>query len=113
MNSPIQNPPPIDPLQELQKTFCLIVMDSQIRIGNQREIAAIKQGMRTEDINMFKQSDGRLEIKRHLETLPVSCKPKEVIDAFLNHPNTLQYGHVAFTPLPTPPNTINYWVIFS
>ena len=110
MNSPIPNSPPIDPLQELQKTFCLIVMDSQIRIGDQREIAAIKQGTRTEDINMFKQSDGKLEMRRCLENLPVSCKPNEVIEAFLTNPNTLRYDTVAFTPLPTPATTINYWV---
>ena len=110
MNSPIQNPPPIDPLQELQKTFCLIVMDSQIRIGDRREIAAIKQGTRAEDLNMFKQSDGRLEMRRCLENLPVSCKPNEAIEAFLTNPNTLRYDTVAFTPLPTPATTINYWV---
>ena len=110
MNSPIPNPPPIDPLQELQKTFCLIVMDSQIRIGDRREIAAIKQGTRAEDLNMFKQSDGRLEMRRCLENLPVSCKPNEAIEAFLTNPNTLRYDTVAFTPLPTPATTINYWV---
>ena len=51
-----------------------------------------------------------MEIKRHLETLPVSCKPKEVIDAFLTNPKTLCYDTFAFTPLPTPRTTINYWV---
>ena len=110
MNSQIQNPPPIDPLQELQKTFCLIVMDSQIRVGDQREIAEIKQGIRCQDINMFKQSDGKLEMKRHLENLPIPCKPNEVIDAFLTNPNTLRCDTFAFTPQPTPPSTINYWV---
>ncbi len=103
-------PPKIDPLEELQKTFCLIIMDNRPRIGDQREIAQIKQGTRTEPPNMFIVNDGKLLMRRYLENLPVSCKPNEVIDAFLNHPNTLQYGHVAFTPLPTPPNTINYWV---
>ena len=110
MNSPIPNSLPIDPLQELQKTFCLIVMDSQIRIGDRREIAAIKQGTRAEDLNMFKQNDGRLEMRRCLENLPVSCKPNEAIEAFLTNPNTLRYDTVAFTPLPTPATTINYWV---
>ena len=85
-------------------------MDSQIRIGDQREIAAIKQGTRTEDINMFKQNDGRLEMRRCLENFPVSCKPNEAIEAFLTNPNTLRYDTVAFTPLPTPTTTINYWV---
>lgn len=100
----------IDPLVELQKSFCLIVMDSQIRIGDQREITEIQKGKRTEDLNMFKLSDGKLLMKRHLQNLPVLSKPTEVIEAFLTHPNTLRYDQVAFTPLPTPPNIINYWV---
>ncbi len=110
MNSPIQNPPRIDPLQELQKTFCLIVMDNRPRIGDQREIAQMKQGTRTEPPNMFIVNDGKLLMRRYLENLPVSCKPNEIIDAFLNHPKTLCYDTVAFTPLPTPRTTINYWV---
>ena len=54
----------IDPLVELQKTFCLIVMDSQIRVGDQREINEIQKGARAEDLNMFKLTDGKLYGKK-------------------------------------------------
>ena len=102
--------PAIDPLVELQKSFCLIVMDSQIRVGDKSEISAIQKGVRAEELNMFKLSDGKLLMKRYLQNLPVSSKPNEVIEAFLTHPNTVRYEHIAFSPLPTPSNTINYWV---
>lgn len=73
-------PPPIVlyPLAELQKAFCLFCFDSQLRIGVRKEITDIMVGQRAEDINMYKLADGKILMRRHLETLPVSCAPKKV-----------------------------------
>jgi hypothetical protein len=100
----------LDPLLELQKAFCLFCFDSQLRIGVHKEITDIMAGQRAEDINMYKLADGKILMRRHLETLPVSCAPKKVTEDFLVNPNTLQYDEVAFTPATTPITTLNYWV---
>jgi hypothetical protein len=46
---------------------------------------------------------------RHLKTLPVSADTKKVISEFLISPQTTLYDAVAFSPLPTPPETLNLW----
>ena len=85
-------------------------MDNRPRKDDKREIAQIKQGTRTELPNMFIVNDCKLLMRRYLENLHVSCEPDKTFKAFLNHPNTLQYTHVACTPLSTTPKIINYWV---
>jgi hypothetical protein len=49
-------------------------------------------------------------MRRELETLPAQFDPKQVIQDFLIDPTTHVYDSVAFTPLPTPSTTLNYWV---
>ena len=87
--------------------FCF---DSQIRIGVRKEIADIMAGQRDVDINMYKLADGKILMRCHLETLPISCAPKKEAEEFLVNPNTLKYGEFAFTPASTPTTTLNYWV---
>ena len=58
---------------------------------------------------MYKRESGKILIKRLLETLLVSVdKPKLILD-FFNSPQTTVYNAVAFSPLPTPPDTLNLW----
>lgn len=87
--------------------FCF---DSQIRIGVRKEIADIMAGQRDTDINMYKLADGKILMRCHLETLPISCAPKKEAEEFLVNPKTLKYDQVAFTPASTPTTTLNYWV---
>jgi len=84
--------------------------DSQIRIGVRKEIADIIAGQRDTDINMYKLTDGKILMRRHLETLPISCTPKKEAEEFPVNPNTLKYDEFAFTPASTPTTTLNYWV---
>jgi len=100
----------LDPLIELQKEFCLIFLDSQNKVGLLNEINLIKLGYRSDDINMYKIEDGKFHMKRFLENLPIVSIPKIVIDEFMINPNTIVYNKIAFTPLKTPKETLNYWV---
>ena len=99
---------PLDPLAELQKAFCLFCFDSQLRIGVRKEISDIITGQRSADISMFQMQPGKIIIKRHLETLPVTSG--KAVEEFLVNPNTLTYNEIAFTPDTTPRTTLNYWV---
>ena len=100
----------LDPLVELQKAFCLFCFDSQLRIGVRKEIIYILAGNRDADINMYRLADGKILMRRHLETLKVSRAPKQLTEDFLVDPNTLKYDEIAFTPATTPNTTLNYWV---
>jgi hypothetical protein len=44
-----------------------------------------------------------------LETQPFTDKPSDVIDDFMVSPNTKVYDSIAFSPLATPPMTLNLW----
>ena len=100
----------IDPVTELQKEFCIFGFNNQIRIGLMSEIQSIKGGTREADINMFALPDGKLWMRRHLETLPVPSKPSQVIEAFLVDPSTQIYREIAFTPASAAADVLNYWV---
>ena len=79
-----------NPLVELQNEFCLFSFDSQLRIGVRKEIADIIAGQRADDINMYRLADGKILMRRHLETLPINSAPKQVTDDFLVDPNSLK-----------------------
>jgi len=59
---------------------------------------------------MYKQAAGKLLMERHLEELPVSSNARQVVKDFLVSPNTKVFDAVAFSPLPTPTSTLNYWI---
>lgn len=102
--------PTSSPLAELQKVFCLITLAGQVRIVSRQEIAELMAGKRHGELNMYKLLDGKIQMKRYLETLPIARNPKLVIDDFMVSPDTLEITDVAFSPLPTPPSTLNYWI---
>ncbi|TWJ08765.1 primase-helicase family protein [Altererythrobacter ishigakiensis] len=100
---------PTDPLIELQQAFFMFSIGGDVRIGRHKELAALKNGARHEDVGMYGMQAGKLLMERHLENLPISCDPKRVIKDFVTHPNTVMYDEIAFSPLQTPPTTLNYW----
>ena len=100
----------INPLIELQKNFCLLFLGNQNRVGLLNEINLMKNGLRIDDINMYKIEDGKLHMRRFLENLPVETFPKIIIDHFMVNPKTKEFNQIAFTPLKTPKKTINYWI---
>lgn len=96
------------PLPQVQQRFSLIDLSAEIRIVDNLQVADVMVGTKSE-VNFYAKSDGQLLIERYLETLPFSTKPKEVIKQFFVNPNTHVYDAVAFSPLKTPPTTLNYW----
>jgi hypothetical protein len=100
----------IDPLRELQKVFCLFQMGGDVWVGDLAGIEAVKAGTSSCDVAMYKQAAGKLLMERHLETLPTPSNARQVVKDFLVSPNTKVFDAVAFSPLPTPTSTLNYWI---
>jgi hypothetical protein len=101
--------PQIDPLRELQKAFCLFQMGGDVWVGDLAGIEAVKAGTSSCDVAMYKQAAGKLLMERRLETLPAPSNARQVVKDFLVSPNTKVFDAVAFSPLPTPTSTLNYW----
>lgn len=99
----------ITPLETIQNRFALLNLSGEIRIVDQQQVADVLAGRQSE-ISFYKRPEGQLLIHRELENLPYPCKPKEEFNNFLVNPNTHVYNAVAFSPLKTPPTTLNYWV---
>ena len=95
-------------LSQVQQRFSLIDLAAEIRIVDNLQVVDVMAGTKSE-VSFYGKSDGQLLIERHLETLPFGDKPKDVIKQFLVNPKTHVYDAVAFSPLKTPPTTLNYW----
>ena len=106
---PITAAAALSALNELQGNFCLLALGSDVRVADRREIAQVLSGERDEDISMYRLAAGKLLMQRLLEKLSISSEPKKDIAEFLVSPNTKVFNAVAFSPLPTPPSTLNYW----
>jgi len=74
------------------------------------QIEKIKSGASNEDISFYKKGPAEIKARRFLEGLAVSSDPKTIISQFWISPNTIEYKWLAFSPLPTPPTTLNFWV---
>jgi len=101
---------PLIPLQELQHAFCLFKLAGAIWVVERNEIKAVRNGSGAKEISMYRPGDGKLLMQRHLETLSVPSDPRKEVSNFMLSPHTNVYDAVAFSPLPTPPGTLNYWV---
>ena len=95
-------------LSQVQQRFSLIDLAAEIRIVDNLQVADVMAGTKSE-VSFYGKTDGQLLMERHLETLPFGDKPKEVIRQFLVNPKTHVYDAIAFSPLKTPPTTLNYW----
>jgi hypothetical protein len=77
-----------DPLGKLQNQFCIIDLAGEIRILNRKQIKRVKKGSNNSVINYYKKQDGELLMRRYLESLPISSKPRNVIADFWVDPST-------------------------
>lgn len=98
------------PLAYLQSRFCLVKLGGELRIADSEEISAITTGRRAEGVSFYKKQDGETLLRRHLETLSIPADVKKTIADFWIDKQTHIYDAVAFSPLTTPPTTINYWI---
>jgi hypothetical protein len=97
------------PLQELQKAFCLLKLSGDVVIAEQQQIDEVRSGLDREGVQMFRMTPGKLLLRRHLEALPLASDVGKAIADFLVSPTTTVYDRLAFSPLPTPPTTLNLW----
>lgn len=102
--------PLLNPLHELQQAFCLFKLAGAIWVVEHDDIVSVRNGTGVDEVSMYRQGDGKLLMQRHLETLPVPSDTKKVVSEFMRSPHTKVYDAVAFSPLPTPSGTLNYWV---
>ena len=98
------------PLKEVQKRFCIMDMNGEFRLLDSKQVNDAKSGIYSGDISFYKKSDGVLNIERFLETLPINSTPKQVIPNFWINPSTKVYKQTAFSPNPSNPDTLNYWI---
>ena len=96
-------------LAHLQDRYALLILSGEIRIVVQQEVDAVMAGNQG-DISFYKRTEGQILIHRALENQPYNCQPKNEFNNFLVHPDTSVFNAVAFSPSPTPPSTLNYWV---
>ena len=52
--------PSLDPLQELQKSFCLFKLAGAFWVSDRREIEAVRNGASSEELSMYGKADGKL-----------------------------------------------------
>ena len=85
-------------------------MNGEFRLLDRKQVDEAKSGIYSGDISFYKKSDGVLNIERFLETLPINSTPKQVIPNFWINPSTKVYKQTAFSPNPSKPDTLNYWI---
>jgi hypothetical protein len=99
--SPLPAP---SPLAMLQRHFFLAKLSGEIWL-----FEGAPGGTGSAGVQFYRLAAGRTLMARFLETQPVQSDTKKVIDQFMVSPNTLVYDRIAFSPLPTPPTTLNLW----
>lgn len=109
MDRSLSIPKPITALATLQNMFALLDLASEIRVVDLQQVADVMSGKRNE-VSFYRRTEGLIVISRELENLPFPVKSTEEFKSFLNNPNTRMFNSVAFSPLPTPATTLNYWV---
>jgi len=100
----------MSPLQHLQDRFAIMDLGGEIRLLDRHQVTGILSGTIKGDVSFYKKPDGNLMMKRVLESLPLPCKAEAVVDDFWVSPQTTVYSSTAFSPLPTSPSTLNFWV---
>lgn len=99
-----------NPLAALQEKFALIDLCGEIRVIDKDCVASFRTGILIGEPPLYKRNDGGVLMNRYLETLPIPCKPKQVIEEFWTSPQTTLYSGTAFTPKQTPQSILNFWI---
>lgn len=97
-------------IDELQDQFAIIDLGGEIRVIDRVQVGEILKGSGTGDPAFYKKQDATLLMKRALEKMPYPDPPKLVIAEFWISPATLVYQGTAFTPCPSSPSVLNFWV---
>jgi hypothetical protein len=100
---------PITALAAIQNKYALLDLSGELRIVDKYQVNDVMSGKRSE-ISFYRRPEGQILIARELENLPFSVNTKVEYNNFINNPSTHVYNEVAFSPLATPPSTLNYWI---
>ena len=96
-------------LSVLQQGFCLIKLSGEIFVLETAQLSQSLAVSGVSELQFYKRVTATLLMKRFLETQSFTDKPADVIAAFMVSPKTKVYDSLAFSPLPTPPATLNLW----
>jgi hypothetical protein len=96
-------------LSALQAAYALYRSGGEFYVIDLQKLADIKTGDCVE-VEYFKKQNAEILLKRFLENQAIACDLKITITQFWANPKTLVFNAVAFSPLPQPASTINYWV---
>jgi hypothetical protein len=101
-----------NPLQDVQKRFALLDLAGTFYILKKQQIRELLQGRGGLSLSYYKEKEGKLVIRRHLEAQAYGLNDKEVtilLFNFMKSPNTHVYTSVAFDPSPQPNEVLNLW----
>jgi len=110
IQGPADDDTPLTPLQHLQAKFGIVDLGGELRLIDLEQLSHVLDGTATSDLAFYSRADGNIKLARALEALPLRSDPKIETKQFWVDPNTKIFDGVAFTPNPTAPSTINYWV---
>ena len=105
-------PSALSPLQDVQNNFALIELAGVFYILKRAQISELLHGNDYVSLSYYKDKEGKLVIRRYLETQAHGLEDKEVtqlLTNFLKSANTHVYTSVAFDPRPRPPVVLNLW----
>jgi hypothetical protein len=102
----------LSPLQDVQNNFALIDLAGVFYILKRKQINELLQGTDYISLSYYKEKEGKLAIRRYLETQGHGLDDKEVaslLSNFLKSDKTHVYTSVAFDPRHQPPEVLNLW----
>ena len=104
--------PALSPLQDVQNNFALLDLAGVFYILSRAQIDRLLHGQGYFSLSYYKEKEGKLVIRRHLEAQAHGLDDKEVnilLFDFMKSPNTHVYNAVAFDPRLQPPEVLNLW----
>jgi len=96
-------------LSALQAAYALYRSGGEFYVVELQKLAEVKTGKCTE-VEFFKKQSAEILLKRFLEDQAIACELKLTISQFWTNPSTQVFNATAFSPLPQPASTINYWI---
>jgi hypothetical protein len=102
----------LSPLQDVQNNFALIDLAGAFYILKRKQIDELLQGTDYITLSYYKEKEGKLAIRRYLETQGHGLDDKEVasvLSNFLKSEKTHAYTSVAFDPRHQPAEVLNLW----
>jgi len=73
----------VSALAALQQAFAISIIGGQLRLLDRQVIREAQQGSPTAAVHFIKKEDGKMILKRFIETLPIPVvKPADVVNNF-------------------------------